>query len=412
MLLTHLLFLIVLARLLGALFERYKQPGIVGEMLAGVILGPAVLGLVHADEALHGISELAVFLVVLSAGLEMRFQDVVNSMKGKGLVVALIGFALPFGAGMAVGLVFGLDAMRSVFLALCISITALPVAVRMLESFGYLDTAIARYAISTAIINDVLALLMLGAILNLPPEPTLEGVFVSVGETSLKLLVLAAVVILMSVLLNWMEKRGVNIQAFPERLVERFGPEALFGVVVVFVLAFGSVSAVLGFHFVIGAFFGALLIDRKHFLADRYDDFNRTLGSVTNGFLAPVFFAYLGLELSFQDIDSPFLLVVVLIVSVASKIYSGVWGGRLVGLDRRESLGLGIMLNGRGVMELVVASIAYQKGFIDAGLFSILLIMGVVTTLITPILFRRVMGPPLVPAAPAAVPSTDQDLRP
>lgn len=401
-LLTSLLLLIVLARLLGELFARYRQPAIVGEMLAGVLLGPSVLGLIEANEALKGIAELAVFLVVLSAGLEMKFRDVVDAMRGKGLVVALLGFVIPLAAGIGVGLLFGLDAMRTIFLGLCIAITALPVAIRILESFGLLDSDIARYSIATAIINDVAALLMLGVILNLPTELSFKAVVISVGHIGSKLMMLAAFVLGISLLLKLLEHFGVNIKAGPEKLVKVFGPEALFGIVVVFVLVFGSVSEALGFHFVIGAFFGALLIDRKYFLASRYDDLHKTLGSVTNGFLAPVFFAFLGLELAFSEIDSAWFVIVVLVVSIASKILAGWLGGRLLKMPQPQALGLGIILNGRGIMELVVASIAFHKGFIDAGLFSVLVLMGVITTLLTPLLFSRFVLPKLGIAAPTA----------
>lgn len=412
-LLTSLLLLIVLARLLGELFMRYRQPAIVGEMLAGVLLGPSVLGLIEANEALKGISELAVFLVVLSAGLEMKFRDVVDAMRGRGLAVALLGFFIPLAAGIGVGLLFGLDAMRTIFLGLCIAITALPVAIRILESFGLLDSEIARYSIATAIINDVAALLMLGVILNLPTELNFKAVVTSVSSVGGKLIMLAAFVAAISLLLKLLENFGVNIKAGPEKLVKVFGPEALFGIVVVFVLVFGSVSEALGFHFVIGAFFGALLIDRKYFLAARYDDLHKTLGSVTNGFLAPVFFAFLGLELAFSEIDSLWFVIVVLAVSIASKVLAGWLGGRLLKMPQPQALGLGIILNGRGVMELVVASIAFHKGFIDAGLFSVLVLMGVFTTLLTPLLFGKFVLPKLGIVTPQSgvVVQSDDDSR-
>ena len=93
-LLTTLLILIIVARLLGQIFQRYQQPSIVGEMLAGVLLGPSLLNLIHANAALAGISELAVFLVVLSAGLEMNFKDVVSALTSKGILIAILGFII------------------------------------------------------------------------------------------------------------------------------------------------------------------------------------------------------------------------------------------------------------------------------------------------------------------------------
>ncbi|MBX3635007.1 MAG: cation:proton antiporter [Rubrivivax sp.] len=393
-LLTSLLALIVVARILGHLFVRWGQPAIVGEMLAGILLGPSVLALIAPSEALSGIASLAIFLVVLSAGLEMSLRDVAGAMKGRGLVVALIAFVLPFGAGMLVAWVFSMDLMRAIFLGLCISITALPVAVKMLDDLGMLATPIGRYAISTAVINDVMALFILGVLLALPEGAGAREVASEGGIVALKLLGLVTAVVGLNALLTWAERRGVNVTAAPDRLVALFGPEALFGIVIVFVLAFGSLSEVLGFHFVIGAFFGALLLDQRHFSAARYADLRMTLNSIAAGFLAPVFFAYLGLEFKLQALDNLAFVFAVLAVAMASKILAGWWGGRLIGMTSREALGLGMILNGRGAMELVVASIAFERGFIGPDLFSVLVLVGVVTTLVTPISFGALVREP------------------
>jgi len=133
-------------------------------MLAGVILGPSLLHLIEADAALSGIAEFAVFLIVLSAGLEMNFRDVIDSLRGKGIVIAVLGFVIPLTGGMLVGVAFDLDGMRTVFLGLCVSITALPVTVSILKSFNLLDSDIARYSVATAIFNDIMALILGGII--------------------------------------------------------------------------------------------------------------------------------------------------------------------------------------------------------------------------------------------------------
>jgi len=191
-------------------------------------------------------------------------------------------------------------------------------------------------------------------------------------------------------LLNWLEKRNVNVQALPESMIKVFGPEALFGIVIVFVLVFGTISEALGFHFVIGAFFGALFLDKKHFIASRYKDLQGTLGSITNGFLGPIFFAYLGLELQLVSLSEWEFPLIVIVVSIVTKLCAGWLGGLMVGMGHRESMGLGTVLNGRGVMELVVAGIAYQNGFIGPTMFSTLVLMGIVTTFLTPIFFKQV----------------------
>ena len=401
--------MIVSARLIGGLFAKYKQPSIVGEMLAGVLLGPAVFNVVEATKPLQGIADLAVFLVVLSAGLEMNFKDVIKAMTGKGLIVAALGFFIPFASGIGLGLAFHQDVMRTVFLGLCISITALPVAVRILDSFKMLNTEIARYTIATAIVNDVVALLMLGVILSLPETGTTASaatISKAVVFTGGKLVLFASFVWGFSSLLSHAERKGIAVHRIPERLVELFGAEALFGILVLFTLVFASVSEMLGFHFVIGAFFGALLINKDLFLASRYSELEKTLASITGGFLAPVFFAYLGLEFNLLEMKSPWFVVAVLAASIVTKVLAGWLGGKIVGLSKVDCLGIGIILNGRGVMELVIASIAFDHGLIGEGLFSTLILMGVVTTMITPVLFRRYVLPHYAGSRAASAPIT------
>ena len=389
-LLSSLLLLIVVARLFGRLFARYNQPELIGEILAGVLLGPAILGLIEPNKALAGVTELAVFLIILNAGLEMRFSDIVGAMKGRGLMLAAISFFIPFGGGVLVAAAFEQDIMRMIFLGLCISITALPVAVKLMDSLGILHTPIARFSLATAVVNDVAALFILGIVLNLPETLTLGDASAAVGIATLKLIAMGMVVVGLNHLLNWLEKRNINVQALPESMIKVFGPEALFGIVIVFVLVFGTISEALGFHFVIGAFFGALFLDKKHFIASRYKDLQGTLGSITNGFLGPIFFAYLGLELQLVSLSEWNFPLVVIVVSIVTKLFAGWLGGLMVGMDHRESLGLGAVLNGRGVMELVVAGIAYQNGFIGPTMFSTLVLMGIVTTFLTPIFFKQV----------------------
>lgn len=391
-LLTSLLLLIIVARLLGHLFARWGQPSIVGEMLAGVLLGPSVFNLIQPNEALSGIAQLAVFLVVLSAGIEMDFQRVVAAMRGRGLVVATLGFMLPFGGGVMVAWAYALDPMRTVFMGLCIAITALPVAARMLSDMGMIDTPIARYAIATAVLNDVVALFILGVVLALPPDSGTSDLLSSGLTACLKLIGLLALVVGANLLIRRLERRGANLSSLSERFTGAFGSEALFSMVVVFVLFFGMVSENLGFHFVIGAFFGALLLDRRQFSPERFEDLKRTLASVTAGFLSPIFFADLGLDFTFRAFGQLDFVVVVLLVSIATKLIAGWWGGRILGMPHREALGLGAVLNGRGVMELVVATIAYDRGFIGPTMFSVLVLMGVVTTVLSPILLNAALN--------------------
>ncbi len=391
-LLTSILLLLVVARLLGQLMVKLKQPELVGEIFAGILLGPAVLKWIEPNKSLEGISELSVFLIVVAAGLEMEMGEVIKSIKGKGLIAALLGFLIPLMGGIGIGNIFGLDPIRTFFLGLCMSITALPVTVQILASFNLLQSRIANFTIATSILNDILGLLCLGIILDRQEFSSPSGLlplFVSVLKTSFKLSLFAGMVFVTNRLIQWGTHKTSYLEKILNKFQNLFGPEAIFGVAIIFVLFFGSMSETLGSHFIIGAFFGALLLSRDVFGTSIFSGLQSTLLSLTSGFLGPVFFAYIGLSFSVHAFSQPGMVLGVLLVSIATKILGGYLGGRILKMSQLEALGAGIILNGRGIMELVVANIAYQKELIDQDLFSTLIIMGIVTTVITPMLFAK-----------------------
>lgn len=381
-LMTSLLLILGLARALGRIAKRLGHPPIVGEMLAGVVLGPAALKWVQASSALSGVSDLAVFLVVLSAGLEMELRNVLVTLRGRGFWTAPLSFAVPFVMGVGLGYWFDLSGASAVVLGLCISVTALPVTVRLLESFGLLNTHLGRYAVALAIWTDLIALFLLGALFH-------SGG--GVVESATKLLGFVAFIFLCNRVLEWAEAQGGVLYRHTERIASLLGSEALLGTVVLVVLGFASISELLGFPFVLGAFFGALLLSKALFRAHRYQEMKVTLGSVTDGLFAPIFFAQIGLGFSFASFPSIGFVVGMLLISVGSKVGVGWLGGRIAGMSSREALRLGVILNGRGAMELVFASVALQLGVIDQGVYSALVLMGVFTTVVTPVWFKRLV---------------------
>jgi Kef-type K+ transport system membrane component KefB len=143
---TNLLILLVFARVLGEIFERFKQPAMIGEIIAGIILGPTILNLIHRTDEIKTISELGVFLLVIIAGLEINFDDILRSLKGRNIIISIMAFFLPLSSGFAVGYFFGMEAMTTVFIGLCVAITALPVSIRILMDLGKINTDIGQCA--------------------------------------------------------------------------------------------------------------------------------------------------------------------------------------------------------------------------------------------------------------------------
>ena len=167
------------------------------------------------------------------------------------------------------------------------------------------------------------------------------------------------------------------------------GNESRFAMVLLFVIAFASFSEFLGLDFVVGAFFGSMLLTHEVLGPDNFDQIEHTASNVTMGFLGPIFFAAIGLQFTASAMRDWRLTLSILVASFAGKILGGYIGGRLARLRSAECWALGTGLNGRGVMELVIANIALANGFIGQQLFTILVLMAVITTFTTPFLLKR-----------------------
>jgi Kef-type K+ transport system membrane component KefB len=388
---VNLLLLLVLARALGEIFERFKQPAMIGEILAGVILGPSVLNFIHRTEDLKVISDLGVFLLVILAGLEIQFDDILKSLRGRSLIISLLAFFLPIVSGFFVGKAFGQDVMTTVFIGLCVAITALPVSIRILMDLKKLNSVLGQKIVSVAIFDDVLALTILGILLDINKY---EGKsFSAINQSILITLLKLAVFLLIVVLTYRFIKRMANRENFIEQQLTSLlgilkGKESLFAIFFVFILLFASVTEAVGLHFIIGSFFAAMLVSKDLVGEKHLQTIHNTTNSMTMGFLAPIFFAGIGLEFKFSSIHQYGLLAAILAVSFASKIIGGYLGGRFARLGNRTSLALGFGLNARGIMELVIANIAFRAGLIGVEIFSILVVMGLTTTLSTPFLLK------------------------
>ncbi|MDE2490505.1 MAG: cation:proton antiporter [Elusimicrobia bacterium] len=391
-LISSLVCLLIAARLGGEILERLGQPAMIGEILAGVLLGPSVAGWIGVTPELKVITELGVFFLVLLAGMEIDPGELAETMKGRGFWIALSSFLVPLLAGAAVAAAFGLDKYRVAFLGLCVAITALPVSVRILLDLGRLQSPTGRRIVSAAVFNDTAALLLLGIILDMGAAGTWSQL---ASETALAL---GKALLLMAVLVAAYRLIMLSAGRIPlaRRVLERLlagvkTKEALFAVSIAFVMTFAALSERLGLHSVIGAFFGAMLLSREFLGEENHKEVQKTASSVTIGFLAPVFFAAIGLQFDVRSLKTPGFLLAVLAAAFVSKIAGGYLGGRLARLSSAESWALGMGLNGRGIMELVIADIAYSRGFIGANIFTCLVLIAVTTTIVTPWLLKSAL---------------------
>jgi len=400
-LLFLLLILLVLTRLFGELAERLGQPALVGELISGVLLGilaaqtdlvPLLDG-IAGDEVFVAITELAVFFLMLLAGVETRSSDLVRSSR-RALLVALGGMFLPLGLGMAAGWALLPDspfrAVQAVFFGTALAITAVPVTVRILEDLGKLRTGVGQTILAAALFDDILSLLLLAVLTGYLKAQSLSGVAI--------LLVLGKVALFFAITLP------VGWWVFPQvgrRLKNSRVAEAHLSGLLIAALAYAVLADALGLHAIVGAFVAGVFFERRVVDRDAYDRVEQQLSGLTSGFLAPVFFASIGLHVDVSAVrHAPLLLMTLIALAFFGKIVGAGLPAYWVGMSRRDAWTVGIAMSGRGTVELVIADVAMRAGLFDVPdpppsvvrhLFSAVVVMALVTTVLTPILLRRLL---------------------
>ena len=389
-LLLQLVIILATARVCGLLLRFVGQPPVIGEMAAGIILGPIVFGALfpefHAElfataslPALSSLSMLGLVLFMFIVGAELRAPDGVRAQVKAAGLVGVLSVIFPMAAGIAIspllhptlapdGVGFWPFAL---FMAAAMSITAFPILARILKERDMTHTRLGRLALSSAAIADVFAWIMLALVVALIGSG--EG-YLGFIKTTLGLLVMAAVVFgALRPLYGWLLRTHAP-GGHPTLMV--------LAAIMIGAFACAAVTEWLGLHAVFGAFlFGACLPrdDRLlKYLVERVE----YLAIVV---LMPIFFALAGLNTTGDAFVGAGLgaLALILAAAVIGKLAGGAVGARLVGYGWRDSLAVGSLMNARALMELIVIKVGLDAGLIGPELFTMLLVMAILTTVMT-----------------------------
>ncbi|MEO9363772.1 MAG: cation:proton antiporter [Nitrososphaera sp.] len=384
---VSVIVILVAARVLGELFQRIKQPPLIGEILAGVLIGPSVLGIVQHGPSLDVLSDLAVFFLMLLAGLEMDPKEIRRAGK-YAMVISLIAFFIPLVSGTVVAQAFGLGLSQSLFMGLLLSITAVPVSAIVLMQFGILRSRLGNIVITAAVINDILSLIVLSIVLQINAEGVASGQqAIDVGAiawSGAKIAAFLAGIFLFDLLLrgtsHWLPAR---VEPYFKKLQTK---EAAFGILLITTIAVSLIAQDIGLHFVIGTFFSGLIIYKEIIGKQNFDRVYGIISAITFGFFAPIFFAIIGIDINLKSLANAVpLFLALLAVAVAAKIGGSYLGARLVRFPKDTSIAIGFLMNGRGMVELVIALIGFAAGIIDITLFSVAIAIGFATTIMAPI---------------------------
>jgi Kef-type K+ transport system membrane component KefB len=378
------------ARLLGELLRKFGIPLVVGEILAGIVLGPSLFGQFFPESlqfifpseggatlALNGITQMSVIMLLFVAGLELELPLILKQGKAAGLTSIFslaIPFAIGFFAAYYAGDFFGLEnsdhlIVFSLFLGTALSITALPVIARILMDLKLLKTRIGMIVISSAMLNDLIGWLIFSLVLGLMNEGNSEHsiTYTILFTISYAVILLTVGKYLIDKALPWIQ----NNFSWPGGILS-------IGLSLCFLGA--ALTEYIGIHGVFGAFIVGMAFGDSVNLKEQEREIIQQF--ITNIF-APLFFVSIGLRINFITNFSIELVAVVTLLAMISKI-GGAWmGARLSGLNNSESMAIGFGMNARGAMEIILGLLALEAGIINDKLFVALVVMAILTSVIS-----------------------------
>lgn len=388
-LLAQIVTIIIVARFFGWMFRKIGQPTVIGEIIAGIVLGPSLLGMYFPEFSsalfpvaslgnLQFLSQIGLILFMFVIGMELDLK-VLKNKANEALVISHASIIIPFSLGVALAYFVyrrfapeGVEFLSfSLFMGIAMSITAFPVLARIVQERGIHKTKIGTIVITCAATDDITAWCILAAVIAIVKA----GSFLS----SLYIIGLAFTYVLVMILV---------VKPFLKRIGDLYGTKNKLNkpVVAIFFLTLilsSYATEIIGIHALFGAFMtGAIMPDIAKFRAI----FINKVEDVSVILMLPLFFVFTGLRTQIGLINDPYLWEItgwIILVAVAGKFFGSAIAARFVGQNWHESLTIGALMNTRGLMELVVLNIGYDLGVLTSEIFTMMVIMALVTTFMT-----------------------------
>jgi len=388
------------AKLAGELMQKLDQPSVLGEIMAGILLGPTLLGHFKPDLyaflfpvtgnlpiALETVTTLGVVFFLLIAGLEIDLRSIFRQGKSA-VLVSFFGVVIPFAFGFGAAGLFprflgaapGADRLIfALFVGTALSISALPVIAKILMDLNLLRSEMGTVVMSSAMFDDLVGWILFSMILGM-----MSGGGTSMAGVKRTIVLVLAFVVLALTVVRWLiDKLLPRIQAHTS------WPGGVLGFIFTLTLAAAAFAEYAGIHAVFGAFIIGIAVGESTHLRKRTSELIH--GIVTNVF-APFFFASIGLRTNFvTNFNLPITATVIAVACIGKLLGAGM-GARLGGMDRRTSWGVGLAMNARGAMEMILGLLALQLGLIRETMFVALVIMALFTSLVSAPAIKFLIG--------------------
>jgi Kef-type K+ transport system membrane component KefB len=384
-----LVILISAAKLGGWISLRLGQPSVLGEIIAGLLLGPSLINVLHLGpfisehlgETITLLAEIGVLLLMFLAGLELHITDLVKSGKVAALAGGL-GVVLPVAMGYGIGRLFSMEPLPAVFVGLVLAATSVSISAQTLMELGALRSRVGVGLLGAAVFDDVLVILGVSVVLASTGEG--GGGLASFGLAALRMALFVAAA---GALGYWFLPRL-------SRLIDRLPiSQGLIAFAVVTLLFYAWAAEVLGgMAAITGAFLAGLFFARS----PHHERIQANMSVIAYGFFVPIFFINIGLSANLRELGDTglWLALVMVVVAIVSKVAGSGLGARLAGFSNLESVQLGVGMMSRGEVGLIVASLGVSEGLLSPAIFSAVVAVVVLTTLLTPPALRSLFARP------------------
>ena len=389
LLLAQIITIVLVARIFGWIFRKIGQPTVIGEIIAGIVLGPSLFGLYFPDLKqslfpleslgnLYVLSQVGLILFMYVIGMELDLK-VLKNKANEAVVISHASIVIPFALGIGLSYFIyhqfapvGVEFLSfSLFMGIAMSITAFPVLARIVQERGIHKTRLGTIVITCAAADDITAWCLLAAVIAIVKAGSFVSSFYIIG------LAIVYVLMMLFVVKPFLKRVG-DLYAKKDNIKK--------SVVAIFLLTLivsSYLTEVIGIHALFGAFMaGAIMPDLSKFrniIIEKVEDVSVIL-------LLPLFFVFTGLRTEIGLINEPYLWKVtgcIILVAVVGKFFGSALAARFVGQNWRDSLTIGALMNTRGLMELVVLNIGYELGVLSPKIFTMMVIMALVTTFMT-----------------------------
>jgi len=375
--------LLAAAKLMGELFSRIKLPIVLGELLAGMIIGPFALGafllnpetgvsILKIGPELRTLGEIGAIVILFMAGLEMTPKEFLRGGKAS-FTVGTLGVVVPFFAGLLVFQAFGFDALQAMMIATALTATSIAISIQVLKEFNKIKSPEARLIIAAAVVDDILAIAVLSVVTSFGGAEALDNIdLLDVTFTILKVLGFFAAILITAIF--------VIPKVITPRIWKASG--SVEGIATASFFGAAAIAGMLGLSPIVGAFaVGMALSATKVF--EKIENFISRIGLI----FAPLFFAIIGAQVDFRTVNLDVLMLsaVVIAIAIATKLFGCGLPSILFLKNKAAGMRVGIGMISRGEVGLIVAGVGLSSGVLTGDVYTTIVLMVAVTTIITPI---------------------------